>query len=91
METCINYTTKDCAFISSDERRWVNRINALKKQYPEQVDIIAVPESNDGCIYAKIPVEWVKLAPKRKVELTEEEKTALCERLARIRSVSSEP
>lgn len=90
METSIGYTNKDCAFVSSDERRWVNRINALKKQYPDQVEIIAEPENNDGCIYAKIPIEWIKLTPKRKIEMSEERKDVLRERLARVRKTSSE-
>ena len=82
METSFSYTTKDCAFVSSDERKWINRINSLKNQHPDQIEIIAAPEHNDGCIYAKIPVDWIRLAPKRKVELSEEEKDILRKRLA---------
>lgn len=90
METSISYTDRDCAYVSSDERRWINKIFSLKNQFPDSVDIIATPEENDGCIYARVPPEWVKLAPKRRVELTEEEKDVLRERLARMRTASSE-
>lgn len=74
METCFNYTVKDYAYFSSDERRFINKVRRLKEQFPEQVRILAEPENNDGCIYCQLPVEWFKLYPKRKV--TDEQKEA---------------
>ena len=65
METCANYTTKDCMFFSSDERRWIHKVQVLKEKYPDRVEIIREPENNDGCIYAKLPVNWLKLTPER--------------------------
>jgi len=90
MDTSFSYCSKDCAYVSSDERRWINKIISLQKKYPDQVEIIATPEENDGCIYAKIPVDWIKITPKRTVVMTEEEKDVLRERLARLRQASSE-
>ena len=75
METCINYTDRDKAFFSSDERRFVTRVRKLKEKYPEQVRIIRQPEDNDGCIYCQIPVDWVKIAPKRSVSDEQKEKS----------------
>lgn len=75
METCINYTDRDKAFFSSDERRFVTKVRKLKEKYPEQVRIIKQPEDNDGCIYCQIPVEWVKISPKRAVSAEQKEKS----------------
>ena len=88
METCFNYT-EEKAFFSSDERKWIFRIKKLAEEHPE-IRIIKYPEQNDGCIYAEIPASWLKIQPKRKMELSEEEKNVLRERLARVRQSSAE-
>lgn len=91
METCFNYVDKEKAFFSSDELRWINKIHKLAEEYPDKVQIIREPHDNDGCIYTQLPSSWLKIQPKRKIEMTEEEKDALRERLARARQASSEP
>ena len=45
METCANYTTKDCMFFSSDERRWIHKVQVLAEKYPDEVTIIRQPET----------------------------------------------
>ena len=65
METCFNYCDKEAAFFSSDERRWITKIRKLKEKYPDDIDIIAEPETNDGCIYCRLPSRWLKIQPKR--------------------------
>ena len=55
METAISYTDHERAWISSDQRRMVNRITKLKEQHPEAVKIEKQPQENDGCIYASFP------------------------------------
>lgn len=82
METCINYCTTDCAYVSSDERRWINRIRKLKEQHPEEVRIIREPENNDGCIYASVPVKWVRVNPPKKMNLTDEQRENVAKRFA---------
>jgi len=88
METCYNYTGK-VAYFSSDERKWINKVRRMKEQYPDQVEILKQPEENDGCIYARLPAEWMRMQPKRVVELSEEEKQVLRDRLARVRADAS--
>ena len=85
METCANYTTKDCMFFSSDERRWIHKVQVLAEKYPDEVTIIRQPENNDGCIYAKMPVRYLKLTRPTQRELTDEEKIELSERLNKAR------
>ena len=90
METCFNYVRKEQGFFSSDEQKWINKIHKLKTEYPEEVEIIREPENNDGCIYCTLPVSWLKIQPKRKSYMTEEQKDALRERLAQARQARSE-
>ena len=90
METCFNYCHKDKGFFSSDEQRWINKIRKLKEQYPDDIRIIAEPETNDGCIYCQLPTSWLKIQPKRKMDLTEEERQVLRDRMLNIRSRLSE-
>lgn len=89
METYFAYTDKKQAFFSSDERRWINKIMRLKEQYPDQVEILAEAATNDGCLYCKLPVEWLKIAPKRRVNMSDEQRSANAERLAKLRSKSA--
>ena len=90
MDTCFNYVDKDKGFFSSDEQKWINRIHKLEEQFPDDIHIIWEPYENDGCIYCQLPTSWLKIQPKRKVELSEEKKDVLRERLARMRQASSE-
>ena len=81
-ETCLNYTTcpEKRMWFSSDERRWVNKITKLARDHPDEVTILRQPSENDGCIYASLPVEYLKIAPKKRVNLTDEQLAALRER-----------
>ena len=80
METSFTYCDKNTAFFSSDERKWINKMYKLKEEHPEEVTILAQPSSNDGCIYAKLPPDVLKIRFKR--ELSEEQRQAVSERLA---------
>lgn len=62
METCFEYTG-DTMFMSSDERKYINRIRSLQKKYPDVVVIERQPETNDGCICAKLPASWLRIKP----------------------------
>ena len=92
METCLDYTTREYAWFSSDEPKYIRKIHLLKEQHPDEVRIIAEPEENDGCIYCQIPVKWFTIRVPVKRVLTEEDKQILSERMKRVRrnvSVSS--
>ena len=68
-------------FFSSDERKWITKIMKLKEKFPDLVTILAAPEENDGCIYAKLPADWLKIQPKRATTLSDDQIVALKERL----------
>ena len=86
METCFNYCQPDIAFMSSDERRWVNKIRKLAESHPDEVTIIREPDENDGCIYCSLPVRWLNVRPPIKRNLTDEQRLAMSERLAFVRN-----
>lgn len=83
METVCNYTDKTM-FVSSDQQKIINRVRKLAEQYPDQVTIRNHPEQNDGCIYATMPAEWLKLSPPIKREMTDEQRLAASERMKEL-------
>lgn len=92
IESAINYTNVDkCAYFSSNERKWVNRIYRLKREYPELVDIQQVPDSNGGYIMAGVPKEWFKLTPQKKRNYSNSEKKEIAERLKAARNTNTQP
>lgn len=90
METCFEYIDKEDAYFSSDERKWITRIRKLAEKFPDKVTILKQPEENDGCIYARLPQNFMKIAPKRAVNYTDEQIAMLTERLKSIRKTASD-
>lgn len=80
METSFGYIS-DKAYFSSDEKKWINKIRKLKEQFPDYIEILKEPETNDGCIYCTVPAGWMKLVPPRSLTMTDEERAAIAERL----------
>lgn len=85
-ETCFDYLDVDKhAVFSSAERKWINKILKLKESNPNDVNITADPENNDGYIVAQIPKSWFRLSPPRTREMTDEQREAAAKRLADAR------
>ena len=83
-ETVVGYVDEDnYASFTSAEKKWINKILKLKAERPEQVDIKAYPEDNQGYIYAHLPKKWLKVSPPRQV--SEEQKAAAAERFKAMR------
>lgn len=86
METCINYCEPGWAFMSTDERRWINSLQKLSKNRPEECVILKKPEDNDGYIYVKFPQRWIKVRPPREGRpMTDEHKAAVMQALSKYR------
>lgn len=83
----MDYTDADDGrmYVSSDEKKFINRILRLKENYPDDVEIIKLPEENDGCVYATVPIKWLKLSPPRVNNMTESQRQEIAERLASYR------
>ena len=89
METCINWCEPVWAYVSSDERKWVNRVMKLAEEKPGECVVLKRPEDNDGMVYAKVPQSWVRIRPPVKRELTEEQREALVERVKRAQAAKA--
>ena len=90
IETCFNYCSREAAYFSSNELKWINRIRKFANDYPDQVTILAQPEDNDGVIYARLPISFFRLQAPQKQNLTDEQKDALSERLRKWREKRAE-
>lgn len=83
IETAVCYDERKIAFFSSDERKWITKIRKLAESRPDECQITVQPEGNDGCINAKFPASWVKIGPPKRMNLTEEQRKAMSERMRR--------
>lgn len=81
METCCEYLDDKVMWVSSDQQKMINKVRKLAEQFPTQVNIKCQPEQNDGCIYATMPADWLKLTPPRHIEMTDEQRKAASERM----------
>ena len=60
--------------------------NKILRLANERADVVIIRQNNDGSIYAKVPVKWIKLSPPR--EMTEEQRQQLAERMRGIKNAS---
>ena len=74
--------TRQKATVTLHGARLKNRVLRLAEEYPDEVEIRREPDENGGFLVAKIPAKWVKITPPRRLELTDEQKEALAERLS---------
>ena len=63
-------------------RKWVNKIKKLSQDHPDEVHYI---ENKDGSICGHIPYKYLKISPPRKIELTDEQRAVMADRLVRSR------
>ena len=70
--------------ISTDERTWKNRLCKLAEQHPDDVECVAI--NRDGSMMFHVPESWVKIRPPRKVNMSDERKAELAERMRNIRN-----
>lgn len=79
-ETCFDHQFGAAyATLSSAEYPVINRMKKLAEKYPDEVQIVA--ENKDGSICAHVPWKWLKIAPPKSINMTDEEKAALAARL----------
>lgn len=89
-ETCVEYLDVDKhATFCSSERKWINKIIKLQQEHPDEVEILYMPEKNEGVILAHIPKRWLKISPPAKRVMTDEQRAAAAERMKALRKKSS--
>lgn len=84
-ETCVERIQNDkYTNIYTSERKFINELNALKKQYPD--DVIIEHVNRDGSICAKVPYNWFRFVkPVTKRNMTDEQRKAASERMKKAR------
>lgn len=79
----------DYCTVFTAERKFINSLNRLKEQYPNEVQILTINE--DGSMVAHVPYSWLKfIKPPAKREYTNEQKQAMAERMAKARESRKE-
>ena len=83
-ETVYEHASGNDTFTVTACERWSKgMITRLKERYPDEVDIRHV--NKDGSIVAHIPFEWMRIVPKRKDTMTDEQRELARERMAALR------
>ncbi|MCQ2088014.1 MAG: hypothetical protein MJZ37_08160 [Bacilli bacterium] len=87
-ENCIEWLKDDdTATVILTQRRCITNIRKLATLYPDEVSIVS--ESNDGSIVAHVPIDYVSIRKPKKMNLSDEQRKELGERL--ISNISGIP
>jgi len=70
--------------ICTNESYMINRLLKYAESHND-LKIIKMPEENYGVMIASAPKKWFKFSPPRKVEMTDEKKRELAERMRNAR------
>ena len=83
-EFCIEWIKgeKKASVTAPNASRIKGKVLKLAESHPDEVDYII---NKDGSIFAHVPVDWVKISPPTKMNLTEEEKQKRAERMRKVR------
>ena len=76
------YRDSDTATVYFTKRKYINRIEKLKKEHPDEVVIQNETKSDT---LAKVPLSWIRVMPPRQVNLTDEQREELRVRLKQMR------
>lgn len=83
-ETSIDFMAdENFMIVYTCEKKYIRRLEALKEQYPKKVQVI---QREENCISVKCPKAWFTFPkPKKKLNLTEEQRKERAERMKRAR------
>ena len=80
-ENCIEFLNNQHSItVSFCMPKWINKVNKLKEEHPDDVKILA--ENKDGSICAKLPIKYLKISAPRKV--SDEQRQAASERFKKL-------
>ena len=74
--------------ISTDEMKVRNKLNKLKEQYPDEC--VCIAENEDGSVFYHVPESWVCIRPPKKMNLSDEKRAELAERMKNMRGVKND-
>ena len=69
---------KTCT-VSFSSQKYCNKMKRLYKKNPECFEKFVI--NPDGTVYARIPLSWLKVSTPRTVNMTDEERQKIAERL----------
>lgn len=85
-ETIYEHADGNDTFTVTAAERWsVGMIRRLAEKHPTEV--VITTENEDGSIVAHVPTSWMRIIPKRTVELTDEQREERAERMRKAREV----
>lgn len=73
--------------VTAAERWSITMVKKLKEKFPDEVTITVI--NDDGSICAKMPKSWMRIVPKKHVEMSDERKEAMAERLKAAREAKN--
>ena len=73
----------DTFTVTAAERSSITMLRRLKEAHPDEVEIVA--ENPDGSLLAHLPYSWMRIVPKKKVVMSEEQRAEAAERLRAAR------
>ena len=53
----------ETALVTFSHGRFINQIKELAERFPEDVQVLRVPEENCGYLLARVPVRYIKIRP----------------------------
>ena len=69
-ETVYEHVSGSKDFAVTAAERWsIGMVNKLKRKYPKEVEIIH--KNPDGSLLVHFPLEWMRIKPKSKIQLSE--------------------
>ena len=79
-ETVYEHIDGNDTFTVTAAERWsIANIKRLAQRYPDKVCIVA--ENKDGSILARVPSDWMRIVPKRTVNLTDDQRAEFGQRM----------
>ena len=83
-ETAFDYLSCDAhATFYTSEAKWMRKIKKLQAEHPDEVQIVNETESD---MLIHIPKTWMRISPPKKMNLTDEQRAAAAQRLAKHRA-----
>lgn len=78
-ENAIEWLTGDERItVSFTQKKFANKLRALAKKYPDEVDLI---ENQDGSVFGHMPIKYLRLSHPRKI--SDEQRQKLSERMSK--------
>jgi len=83
-ETIAGYIVGDSHMeFTTAEPKWIRKVKRWAKERPEEVQI--THENKDGSILANLPVNYFKISPKQRRDVSDEQRLASSERMRIMR------